>query len=555
MPKSPFFPKFVDPKMMISKKTDMLSNLFGGLGPVAYTPDTKPITTYGVNETPLINSADVLTNKKRDIMPSGKEKIIGSSGMYKRGMFGPFTPSFGPKFGPFSTPTMMSDYTDEDTFSRKRRRIGLPSSDVNTILENKSGIADSASLSYLKESKIGKRALTSKAGSSSTPKEYLPGMFGSVGPFGPVVDPTMFTSKKSAFLDTLFKNIATSTPATTDTPVPKSTIVPPSYWMPSSIISDPTEYTSKVSDFLDKLFDSIKLNATVGATDGGSDAKSDFMRSLKPDSTLPDKIARSLEDLSSISTARDTIVDTILSELSSLKNNMITTLNDLIAYEKTASAAATTAKKPFKPFPGLWPKPTIDPTLPFQQRMDLLSQVFDMLTDLQRNITAVTKDAIMAETTTSGNMDSSKIPLPTNAIYTDASPINTTLLNAILKKLSTFDIATPVSYPTDPISMNSVMTRTLPKDPTPFWMSPYLGNTDSGIKRRQIDDSLSYLDDRNDDIDRHDRRQYTRGVKMQLHQGYQNLPAGSVESVEAGGGSTQEHQGGQIQLLVSMKNQ
>lgn len=30
---SPFFPKFVDPKSMIAKKTDMLTNMFGGYDP------------------------------------------------------------------------------------------------------------------------------------------------------------------------------------------------------------------------------------------------------------------------------------------------------------------------------------------------------------------------------------------------------------------------------------------------------------------------------------------------------------------------------------------
>lgn len=34
MSKSPMFPKFVDPKMMIAKKTELLNNLFAGLGPV-----------------------------------------------------------------------------------------------------------------------------------------------------------------------------------------------------------------------------------------------------------------------------------------------------------------------------------------------------------------------------------------------------------------------------------------------------------------------------------------------------------------------------------------
>ena len=53
-PKSPMFPKFVDPKMMISKKTDLLSNLFGGLGPVdssGSAGDSSYYSTLGAIDT------------------------------------------------------------------------------------------------------------------------------------------------------------------------------------------------------------------------------------------------------------------------------------------------------------------------------------------------------------------------------------------------------------------------------------------------------------------------------------------------------------------------
>lgn len=89
---------------------------------------------------------------------------------------------------------------------------------------------------------------------------------------------------------------------------------------------------------------------------------------------------------------------------------MIATLNDLIAYEESM---ATTAKRPFKPFPGIFSfrKPTVDPILPFQQRMAVVSQVFDMLMDLQKNITTVTKDSNISNS----SKESSKIPLTNSA--------------------------------------------------------------------------------------------------------------------------------------------
>lgn len=46
MPKSPMFPKFVDPKMMIAKKTEFLGNLFGGLGPVDAAGTTDDVFAY-----------------------------------------------------------------------------------------------------------------------------------------------------------------------------------------------------------------------------------------------------------------------------------------------------------------------------------------------------------------------------------------------------------------------------------------------------------------------------------------------------------------------------
>jgi len=570
----------------------MLSNLFGGLGPVAYNiADTKPIIPYSASGPSLETAGNMnaLFNK-RDALQSNKEKITDNvSSMYKRGMFGPFSPKFGPigpmspKFGPmtpFSSAEMMTDYDlDKVSFSRKRRSIGASSAaSDNSISDNKSQITGTTGTSsYSKDSQIIENMSTAKSADNGIPKEYLPAMFGPFGPggpfgsdgsfgpsgpfgpsgsFGPVVDPNMLIAKKSAFLDTLFKNLATSTPATiTDIPTPKSTIVPPNFWIPSSVIPGPTEYTSKISNFLDKLFDSLKINATTEEASDSSDLKSNFMRSLKSD-VLPDKAVRSVDDASSIIAAKDAIVDAILSELGDLKGDMITTLNDLIAYEKATAAAAPAAKKPFKPFSGMFPfaKPTIDPTLPFKERMAVLSQVFDMLTDLQRNITIAANNAITTNTNTPSNSpDNPNNPelskIPVNTAPVDTSSINSTLLNAILNKISAAQVASPASYSTSFTKENPIMSRALPKEPTSFWVS-YPESSVSTIKRQVQDDLLPYLQYENDN-DQHDHRQYTRGVQMQMHQGYQSLPAGSIESVQAGGGSTPEHQGGGIKLLVS----
>ncbi|KAG7211398.1 hypothetical protein KM043_010686 [Ampulex compressa] len=528
MPKSPFFPKFVDPKSMITKKTDMLSTLFGGLGPVIYTADSKPFVPYSA---PYLSSTDigssVETGKSTSILPEKPEKGTvkeDAISAYKRGIFGPFSPKFGPmggispmgpKFGPippFAAPDTVSNYSPSEMFSRKRRSLAsLSTNDVNTMSE---------------DSELEENTLSEKEGSSTPVKEYMPGMF---GPFGPVVDPAMFISKKSAFLDTLFKNIATST---TETPLDastlKSTIVPPSFWIPSSSIPDPTEYNDKVLTFLDKLFENIKINKTTTADNVDS---KDVTRSLSNNGTQV-KIARAVQDLSSITNTKDMIVDSILSELGDIKGNMITTLNDLIAYEKTM-APATTPKKPFKPFaPGLWPKPTVDPTLPFKQRMIMLGQMFDMLTDLQKNITLAIQETIKTNTVENTEAESTTNP-----------PINMTLLDAIKKKL---DTVPSINYAI-PMKVTPKISRMLPKDSTSFWVN-YPDSTVPTAKRDVND--ISYLPSTdNDDLRHQEQRQYQRAVKMQMHQGYQSLPAGAIETVQAGGGSTPEHQGGGIKLL------
>lgn len=105
------------------------------------------------------------------------------------------------------------------------------------------------------------------------------------------------------------------------------------------------------------------------------------------------------------------------------------------------------------------------------------------------------------------------------------------------------------SYPASSVKDNPIISRALRKEPTVSWVS-YSENSVSAVKRQMDDDLQSYLGYENNP--RHDHKQYTRGVKMQMHQGYQSLPAGSVESVQAGGGSTPEHQGGGIKLLVSV---
>ncbi|KOC63235.1 hypothetical protein WH47_02744 [Habropoda laboriosa] len=503
-------------------------------------------------------------------MPNlSKSELNDGTGPYKRGIYGPFgSKPFGPmssKFGPmsqFSSVNTIPDYSMKDEYSRKRRSIDDSSIiKLRSIMDTKPETKNLgppppyptlAPISEEPEEDV--NVLLKKLSDPTAPKQYLPGMFGPLGPFGPygpagpMMDPSMFMTKKSAFLDTLFKNLATTTPSptSTDAPTTKSTIVPPNFWLPSSVIPDPSEYTNKVGDFLDKLFDTLKLNKTMAVSDDDSmNAKNDLVRSVKPDGdNAQAKIARSVDDLSSINAAKDTIVDSILSELGDLKSNMVTTMNDLVSYQQSVSMPP---KKPFKPFaPGMWPKPTAGGMIPFQQKMAVLSQVFDMLTDLQKNITLAIENVIkakMGSTSTSEGAFNVNYPMA-NDIFstTNGIPINTSLADAIKYKLDMLDYGMPFSYDPSFGKFGPKIARTVPKTPASFWVS-YPEDT-VNIKRAVDSGSESLMNGEN-----FDQKQEARSVKMQMHQGYQSLPAGSVESIQAGGGSMPGHQGGGIKLL------
>ncbi|KAK9306833.1 hypothetical protein QLX08_002710 [Tetragonisca angustula] len=561
MPKSPFFPKFVDPKIIISKKTDMLSNLFGGLGP-AYPTGFKPLIPYAASGSTLYSTTDGTSLLSKNNVDDGASS-------YKRGIFGPFgskpfgpmSPKFGP-MSPFSSLNVIPDYSTKDEFSRKKRSIDESAmAKLRSIMDTaKPETKDLgppppyptlAPISEEPEEDV--NVLLKKVESPTAPKQYLPGMFGPYAPFGPfgpvgpVVDPSMFIAKKTAFLDTLFKNIATSTPSLSSTEIPtaKSTIVPPNFWLPSSVIPSPMEYNDKVSEFLDKLFDTLKLNKTTATSDDDSvNLKNDLVRSIVTDGSNTEvKIARSVDDFSSINSAKDLIVSSILSELGDLKGDMVTTMNDLISYEKSTLSP----KKPFKPFgPGPWAKPTTDGMFPFQQKMAVLSQVFDMLTDLQKNITLAVQDIIkakIASTNAPAEAFNANYPL-TNDILSSIGglPTNMSLLDAIKHKLDTLDYGVPPSYNPSYNKFGLQAARSLPKNPASFSVSY---PEDAISIKREVDSDVDIFTNEQSNPN----RKQARSVKMQMHQGYQSLPAGSIESVQAGGGSTPGHQGGGIKLL------
>ncbi|XP_015127841.1 nascent polypeptide-associated complex subunit alpha, muscle-specific form isoform X2 [Diachasma alloeum] len=574
---SPFFPKFVDPQAMIAKKTDMLANLFGGLGPVKYPIGEVPLAPVGPSPAVAFGPAKPFLYATNDAAsskdPSDPQEILGedkTTNEVKRGVFGPkfgppgaafspFASKFGPvppKFGPFgpfsgfnAVGSSDADFTEDSSSRRKRAIVGV----APETPKNLGPPPPYPGLSSIPEEP--------ETDASGVPKQYLPGIFGPFGPFGPgpLVDPSIYMTKKTAFLSTLFSNLATSTPAppgtvpdptapkstivppsfwlpfavptesapapeVTDMPVPKSTIVPADFWLPSSVIPGPTEYTDKVSQFLDKLFESLKLNKTLSSSSGTTD-----------DSTMPKTVvARSVDELQ---TAKDAIVDSIMGELGSIKTDMLSTLDDMIVAQKAAAAAAPFAKatkpgkagKPLSPWAALFAPPTVDPMLPFKQKMMMLSQLFDMLTGMQKNITQAIEETVKSASVTEAPA-AAPAPFSSGAVMT----FNTTLLDAIKAKLDSLDKApvAPVVYPYPGL-----------------WGAYPGGYSPSSAAKRNVEDEDYYDKDR-EDGSKHEKR----GVKMAMHQGYQSMPPGAIETVQAGGGSVPGHQGGGIKLFESQQN-
>ncbi|XP_043663460.1 uncharacterized protein LOC122626926 [Vespula pensylvanica] len=437
MSKSPLFPKFVDPKAMISKKTDLLNNLFGGMGTVPWAADSSK----------LLPGSPFQYSTVDEQSDSAEAKMNDIAQLYGVSKFKSTLPSQEAK----RSATLLADDPE--------------SSSKDTASNDKTEVKDSNSSTSDDNSNPEDSQTIEKESNPSKVKEYLPGMF---PPFA--MDPSMFIEKKYSFLDTLFKNLPTSstTPSYTET-TPKSTIVPPEFWIPNSVIVNPMEYNEKISTFLDKLFENLTLNKTKAEDDTSS--------------VSGKRVARSIEDVSSIIAAKDAFVDTILLQLGNLKNEMISVLNDTLAYQKSSSVPSPIPKKPF--LPSMWMKPTVDTLLPLKQKMAFLDQMFDMLLDLQKNVSANILETVKSELNVEGNVQSSNLndePL----INTDDSLLNQSLLDAIKQSL-----AQSVQYPAGATKGATKKVARSSPSATSFWVA-YPESTHTVAKRHTSANNYQY---------------------------------------------------------------
>ncbi|XP_008547859.1 uncharacterized protein LOC103571470 isoform X2 [Microplitis demolitor] len=572
IPKPSFFPKFVDPKMMIAQKTELLKKLFGGLDPVDYS-------STGLSD----NFSTFLRSKPMN------------------SKFGLFASEYGSSY----PETEFNDFDSSDSLYQRKRSIITPITNVPTN-------QGSPPLYPI----FGSMSEDPEVYNYNSLQQYLPSVFGPFGPYegfgayglynpSPAIDPaSIFAAKKTQFLDKLFKSLSTNTSdLETDTPIakstmvpskfwssfsnfkeittesslPKSTIVPPGFWAPSSIIPAPGEYTTKVSIFLDKLFKSI-ANKTAAKAAAGFDATNiDFSsdvitRSLfndVPDDTK-NRVTRSVNDIQTLSIAKDAIVDSIIAELGSLKTDMFDNFNDLIMAQKLSMSIGKKGVKSTKAGSTSLDEPIrIDYSIPYKQKMMLLSEVFDILTELQKNISMAVSDAIKSSTTEDPDQDDNQ--------YSDDKysgqkyMFNETFADAVLNKL--METNKPIGYQTPTsfyqpsasvyqpeVSVNQPLVPII--QPTePFWMAYVKGknSTPKSKKMKKVatrdieNDGENYISSKDySNGQENDKDEYKRALKMSMRQGYQSMPPGTVESVQAGGGSVPGHQGGGLKLLIKM---
>ncbi|XP_063221628.1 uncharacterized protein LOC134530585 isoform X2 [Bacillus rossius redtenbacheri] len=270
------------------------------------------------------------------------------------------------------------------------------------------------------------------------------------------VDPSVFMSKKAKFLQTLFSTLQT-------TPAPPA---------------DPVDvYSEKVNEFLDKLFSSLQVEQPSGVA----------RRSALP--------VTSTDPVSSLVEAKSKIVSSIIAEMTSVKNSMLDTVDDIVKKQKevvTAASSFVPGKKPFaSPYAGMWGgaaamgKPTPDPTAPLKQKLKFLDQLFDSLAKMEKDVT----DSV--------NKVVSKQP-------TNPTPSTDSILLALLK---------------DRVQGMANSTS--------------IGGSE---EKKGLQEELQ-----------------RRGIKMAVHQGYQSLPPGAEEILQAGGGGEADGQeGGGLKLQIKV---
>jgi hypothetical protein len=198
--------------------------------------------------------------------------------------------------------------------------------------------------------------------------------------------------------------------------------------------------------------------------------------------------------------------------------------------------------------------------------------VFDTLTKLEKDVTEALSQAVSEAAAAAATTTTTAIPTTpeTKSIPESSQARNgTKLIDLIRNKLIELANTSALSQ----TSREDTLTYEVPKyaraiiptlpDPVPtivdpsFWVPDaasgavvgpeyYIGKTQSFLSKLFASKAATTSDD-----DETVTANKARSIKMAVHQGYQSLPPGSEELLQAGGGSTpQKHEGGGIKLQV-----
>ncbi|XP_069671973.1 uncharacterized protein [Periplaneta americana] len=362
--------------------------------------------------------------------------------------------------------------------------------------------------------------------------------------------------------------------------------------------------TKTVEDLKTFLGEADEVSDSTAKLESELDARSaPFMRRSVDESNDTSSNAAQQLPVDALLSAKDKVVDTIIAEMGGIKNNILDTLAELLTKQKEAAATPpptpASKKKPGPPFGpggpfgiggpfGPWgaaaattttPRPTPDPE-PFQKKVEFLGQVFDTLTKLEKDVTealnqAVSEAAAASLTTTT---TTTTVATPTSTESTSQAKNGTTLLDLIRSRLielanssesgqtSQSSVQAPVSQqvPKYARAIKPFLGKPMLATPAPtivdpsFWVPDtaagapvgpdyYIGKTQSFLSKLFASKSAAADDDTTDSANK------LRSIKMAVHQGYQSLPPGSEELLQAGGGSTPEkHEGGGLKLHIKV---
>ncbi|CAG2056606.1 unnamed protein product, partial [Timema podura] len=504
------------------KKTEFLNQLFNSLNLPTPTSDDAEVEDEVVTTKPTI----VPPGFWSPFIPLSEGDVAASSPIVKPTIV---PPSFWSPFIPLSAPTAKPTIVPPGFWSP----FALPSPVKPTIVPP-------------------------SFWSPFAPSSALKPSF--VSPFAPpslTVDPSVFIDKKTAFLNKLFESLnVTATPAPVETD-------------PALI------YSQKLSEFLDKLFGSLAPQGTndtssaqkrevespkeVAGLDSVLDVVDDVEDDLSRRSSSP---AVTLD--TTLLDAKDNIVSTIISEMVGIKNSMLDTVADIIKKQKDLSAEVAggfgPGKKPFaSPYAAMWAptpkpsKPTPDPLEPFKQKIDLLSQQFDTLSKVQQDVTAAVNRAQVRRPAfmryrVKAPPPSLVLPVFTLQESTTSDPRLTCVHLAgkhhlrpssylcITLQESTTSVPTPAPLHSDASLLDLILSK----------LDSYNNSTPTGKKPVRTKTSRGVPED---ESSRQLRDLLSRSIKMAVHQGYQSLPPGSEEILQAGGGGSPDTQeGGGLRL-------